>query len=361
PPQPKHHTLPTITTLLLWLCGCFSSPPPQDHYTRITNSTQRALSLTNDPDQWELIAKSAIQEYKTLLPKVRSPKRKREIFIHILKLAHKYCRNPRIYLNQAAEFLRQFPKDKSLPLHLFEMAKFHHKLKEYDQALQLLEKIPPQFPHFSHLPQVYLWLAKLSYHRAQYQQARKYLAKYFRALPPSRHTQEAKRLASLCQYAILWKNRPIPSLIKKDLKNRYLDIHNLKNRVVLLIFWEGKNKNNLLPYSSLYQKYHMQGLEIVAVFLHKSRFEGMARDTLSKLISPKIQEWIHLWQREEEHPWHHPLWTLEDVWRPLQLRERFGLQNLPQTFLIDKQGKIYGINLSQTFLKQAIQKLLLQE
>ncbi|MFI5194174.1 MAG: peroxiredoxin family protein [Chitinophagales bacterium] len=114
----------------------------------------------------------------------------------------------------------------------------------------------------------------------------------------------------------------------------------LKGKVVLIDFWAswcGPCRRNNPHLVKLYQKYHGKGLEIYGVSLdndHLSWKEAVVHDKLS---------WI---QVIDDKGWDAPS------------ASAYGVEMIPSSFLVDKEGVIRKINVEGPKLEKEIKALL---
>jgi peroxiredoxin len=86
-----------------------------------------------------------------------------------------------------------------------------------------------------------------------------------------------------------------------------------------------------------YEKYHDKGFEVIGISLDDNQ------DTLAQFV------------KNNEMPW--PQYFDGKVWGN-EIAQRYGIGQLPATFLVGKGGKIVASNLRGTALDEAIEKEL---
>lgn len=128
-----------------------------------------------------------------------------------------------------------------------------------------------------------------------------------------------------------------PALTEKTLDGKALSLANYKGKVVLLDFWATwcPPCREAIPNLKVqYQKYHAKGFEIVGISLDSSDKE------LRKYIKAKAMPWPQLFNAK--HP---------DA-------KTYGVQGIPFTLLIGKDGKIAAVDPDGKALEVAIKAAL---
>lgn len=131
-----------------------------------------------------------------------------------------------------------------------------------------------------------------------------------------------------------------PDFDVKDLEGKPLAIANYKGKVVLLDFWAtwcGPCVAELPNVLETYTKHHGDGFEIIGISLDQDR------EKLTSFIEKKKMTWR---QYFDGKGWENAL------------AEKYGIQSIPATFLLDGEGKIIGRDLRGEELEAAVAKAL---
>jgi len=147
--------------------------------------------------------------------------------------------------------------------------------------------------------------------------------------------QQAKEIQST-----LVEGSQFPDFAEKDLAGNSLSVANYKGKVVLVDFWAtwcAPCVYELPKVQKMYEKYHDKGLEIIGISLDKSQ------DTLKTFV------------KDRNIPW--PQFCDGKFWDN-KLSQKYGIQSIPATFLLDGQGKILARDLRGDELDAAIAKAL---
>jgi peroxiredoxin len=146
----------------------------------------------------------------------------------------------------------------------------------------------------------------------------------------SRHA-EAKRLK-----AIFVVGSPLPDFDEKDLDHRPLSIRQFRGKIVLLDFgatWSKAWVNEVPNVRRLYDKYHGKGFEIIGVSLDQDQLRLSGFTAQNKLPWPQVSD---------AAGWNN------------RLAVKYGINSLPDNFLLDGQGTILARNLRGQQLEDAL-------
>ncbi len=129
-----------------------------------------------------------------------------------------------------------------------------------------------------------------------------------------------------------------PDFNVKDLDGKPLSVSGEKGKVVMLDFWATwcpPCRAELPNVIATYEKHHAQGFEIIGISLDQDR------DKLTSFIKEKGMAW--------------PQYFDGQGWQN-KLAMRYGVQSIPMTYLLDKDGKIIGSELRGEELEAAVAK-----
>ncbi len=134
---------------------------------------------------------------------------------------------------------------------------------------------------------------------------------------------------------------PAPEISMNDQDGKPLALSSLKGKVVILDFWAGwckpcRAENPFVV--SLYTKYKDKGLDIFSVSLDQSKDVWLAAIKTDKLIWKSHVSDLQMWQS--------PVVAL------------YGLNSIPFTCLLDREGNIVAKNLRGEELEEKIKELL---
>jgi thiol-disulfide isomerase/thioredoxin len=131
-----------------------------------------------------------------------------------------------------------------------------------------------------------------------------------------------------------------PDFNEKDLSGQQISVSQLKGKVVLIDFWATwcpPCRAELPNVIAIYQKYHAQGLEIIGVTLddESARVEAFTKN--AGMDWPEYFDGL---------AWDNKLVT------------KYGVDSIPMTYLVDKQGEIIGSALRGKDLENAVVQAL---
>jgi thiol-disulfide isomerase/thioredoxin len=127
-----------------------------------------------------------------------------------------------------------------------------------------------------------------------------------------------------------------------SLQGEEVDLATMKDKVVLIDFWAtwcGPCIGELPNVKKTYDAWHDKGFEILAISLDK---EG-DKEKLEKFIKDKEMPWAQMFDGKG--------WGTSYV-------EKYGINGIPATFLVGKDGKIVATNLRGPALEKTVSGLL---
>ena len=154
-------------------------------------------------------------------------------------------------------------------------------------------------------------------------------------LPKLERQKEAVKIQSA-----LTPGAVFPDFNEKDLAGEPLSIAKFKGKVVLVDFWAtwcGPCREELPNVLAVYNKYHAKGFEIIGISLDQDE------NALRSFIKEKGVVW--------------PLYFDGKGWDS-KLGQKYGINSIPMTFLLDQEGKIVAKGLRGPALDAQLAKLL---
>ncbi len=133
---------------------------------------------------------------------------------------------------------------------------------------------------------------------------------------------------------------PLQDFQAKDLEGQPLSIASRKGKVLLLDFWATicppcvREMPNVVK---TYEKYHDKGFEIIGISLDEDK------DSLTTFIKEKGMTWPQICDGKGFEG---------------QLPTQYGVDRMPTTFLLDKEGKLIDLDLRGDELEAAVSKAL---
>lgn len=162
-----------------------------------------------------------------------------------------------------------------------------------------------------------------------------------RDFPDSKAAASLKRQEAAKKIrAGLVKGAAFPDFDEKDLAGKPLSIAGYKGKVVLVDFWAtwcGPCVHELPHVQATYEKHHAQGFDIVGISLDSDR------QKLEKFIKEKNMPWAQFFDGKG---WEN------------KLGQKYGVNSIPATYLLDREGKIIGSNLRGDALEIAVAEAL---
>ena len=155
-------------------------------------------------------------------------------------------------------------------------------------------------------------------------------------------TAEA-RLKSLKAQENMAVGKQFPDFTEMDHLGKPLSISAYKGKVVLVDFWAtwcGPCIGELPNVKKTYAKHHESGFEIVGISLDSDK------DKLTAFLEKQEMPWQEFFDGEG--------------WKN-KLAQQYGINSIPATYLLDRDGKVIAKNLRGPALETAVAKALSQE
>lgn len=133
---------------------------------------------------------------------------------------------------------------------------------------------------------------------------------------------------------------PFPEFSVTDLEGKPLSLAAMKGKVVLIDFWAtwcGPCVAELPHVLKAYEKHHAQGFEIIGISLDQDKAQLLSFLTREKMTWPQ-----HVDAKEPSS----------------SLAAKYGVETIPSTFLLDREGKIIEKNLRGEALETSVAKAL---
>jgi len=125
---------------------------------------------------------------------------------------------------------------------------------------------------------------------------------------------------------------------KTDLEGKPLSVSNYKGKIVMIDFWAtwcGPCRGEIPNVVKAYQKYHDKGFEVIGVSLDQDK------EALTKFIKENQMTWP---QYFDGKGWQNEVST------------KYGVNSIPASYLLDKEGKIIASELRGEELEAAVAK-----
>jgi peroxiredoxin len=169
------------------------------------------------------------------------------------------------------------------------------------------------------------------------------LAKLEKEFPDSKQAASIKKQAASKKIrAGLKEGAKFPDFEVKDLEGKPLSVSAYKGKVVLIDFWAtwcGPCVGELPNVIKAYEKYHKDGFEIIGISLDREK----DKEKLVTFLKDKGMTWQQFFDGK--------FWENE-------LSQKYGVNSIPATYLLNGEGVIIGQNLRGEKLESAVGKAL---
>ncbi len=203
------------------------------------------------------------------------------------------------------------------------------------EAAERIEAVAASFPDHEALPDLRAHLASKYMTEGNADAARKICNSIIEKNPDSNAAGRAR--ATLAKLDIVGK--PL-ELSFTAVDGKKVDIKDYKGKVVLVDFWAtwcGPCIAELPNVLKTYEKFRAKGFEIIGVSLDQRK------EPLEAFIAEKKMDWP---QHCDGKGWEN------------EVSRKFGIDSIPATFLVDKEGKVARLDLRGEALEKAVEELL---
>jgi len=255
----------------------------------------------------------------------------------------------RFELEKAAaleEYLAQNPTPEDAEVAESALINAYGQAGEVDKMAELLTKVLKQMPTGAELPpQDYLStlqvLLQVKAQQGEKEEAQALLAQAEKDV--SGHPMEAQIKEFLTQLGGEFNQPGVGDTLEiafTSMNGEEIDLAKMKGKVVLVDYWAtwcGPCITELPNLKAAYEAYHDQGFEVIGISLDEDK------------------EALEAFLKEREMPW--PQDFTGEGWAT-PLAQKYGINSIPATFLIGKEGKIVATDLRGSALKEAVEKAL---
>jgi len=225
-------------------------------------------------------------------------------------------------------------KDPYAPLPLLLKSAFYAQvLKEVPKSREILAGIRRDFPETPWALQSWVLEARILADAGDAAGLEALIKNYSAGKPDPQVVEVLQALAAQARLAV---GRPFPPFAVKDTNGKALTLAGLKGKVVLIDFWAswcGPCRAEMPNVVKIYAKYQPQGFEIVGINLDQER------QAMDDFIKQMGMTWPQYYDGKG--------WECE-------LARKYGIDSIPQTFLLDRQGIIIGVGLRGEELDRAV-------
>jgi peroxiredoxin len=165
-----------------------------------------------------------------------------------------------------------------------------------------------------------------------------------RDFPNTKPAAALKRMELAAKaHAELVVGKQFPEFSRNDTTGAARSVSGYKGKILMIDFWAtwcGPCVKELPNVKEVYDKHHAEGFEVIGVSLDKD--------------AQKLKSFVE----EREIPWPQ---ILDDKDTDDALKTQYGVMAVPSIFLLDRQGKIIGLNVRGEALEKAVAAALAEK